>query len=192
MLRYNTRSDMVDKLNKLIEDCEHRIHKDHEIARLWDNVKFNRKKDGKPFKLLSKALYGAKYDYYGCCDKDKDIIVESFSDENGWVKDCLHKSEIRQELERCPGYDDDEPVYKMKLDFFTNDEVYVPERILMKLIKKKAALFKELERGNVEELKSLKPKGEQAIDKVLEFRNQLSKYFGEDTFKDFEINVIEK
>lgn len=192
MLRYNTRSGMVDNLNKLIEDCEHRIYNNHEIARLWDNVKFSRKKDGKPFKLLSKALDGAKYDYYGCYAKNKDIIVESFSDENGWVKDCLYQSEIRQELERYPGYDDDEPVYKMKLDSFTNDEIYVPERILMKLIKKKAALFKELERGNVEELKSLKSKGEQAIDKVLEFRNQLSKYFGEDTFKDFEINVIEK
>lgn len=38
-----------------------------------------------------------------------------------------------------------------------------------------------------------KSKGEQAIDNVLEFRNQLSDFLGgEKAFCDFEINVLDK
>ena len=80
----------------------------------------------------------------------------------------------------------------MQLGSCTKEDVQVPERILMKIIKRKAAMYKNLEREEAEKIQSIERNGEQAIDKVFEFRNQLSDFLGEMAFHDFEYNVIEK
>lgn len=81
----------------------------------------------------------------------------------------------------------------MQLGSCTKEDVQVPERILMTIIKSKAAMYKIYEKEYAEKIQSIEKNGEQAIDNVLEFRNQLSDFLGgEKAFCDFEINVLDK
>lgn len=82
------------KLEKIKEELTRSLARDQEILRLWEAVEYKTKKDGQPFKLVSKSFENAKYrkasygNYYI-------LEVSSISSDLGYINDWVRLEEYR-------------------------------------------------------------------------------------------------
>ena len=66
------------------------------IVKAWENVTFPTKKDGTPFKVMSKNINGARYIHSDCSLSPfgMKVIVSAWDERNGYVSDEFNAYEI--------------------------------------------------------------------------------------------------
>lgn len=82
------------KLEKIKEELARSLARDQELLRLWEAVEYKTKKDGQPFKLISKSFENTTYrkasygNYYI-------LEVSSISSDLGYINDWVRLEEYR-------------------------------------------------------------------------------------------------
>lgn len=71
---------------------EKRLSYEKSILKAWENVTFPTKKDGTPFKVMSKNFDGAKLylDNFAWCNYEKRLKVNIFDDLNGYISEDIN------------------------------------------------------------------------------------------------------
>lgn len=85
MSNYYNLEGIKTELNK-------RLSYEKSILQAWENVTFPTKKDGTPFKVMSKNFDGAKLylDNFACRDYEKRLKVNTFDDLNGYISEDIN------------------------------------------------------------------------------------------------------
>ncbi len=85
MSNYYNLDGIKTELNK-------RLSYEKSILQAWENVTFPTKKDGTPFKVMSKNFDGAKMylDNFAWRDYEKKLKVDTFDDLNGYISEDLN------------------------------------------------------------------------------------------------------
>lgn len=79
-------------LDGIKTELEKRLSYEKSILKAWENVTFPTKKDGTPFKVMSKNFDGAKMylDNFAWRDYEKKLKVDTFDDLNGYISEDLN------------------------------------------------------------------------------------------------------
>lgn len=79
-------------LDGIKTELEKRLSYEKSILKAWENVTFPTKKDGTPFKVMSKNFDGAKLylDNFAWRDYEKRLKVNIFDDLNGYISEDIN------------------------------------------------------------------------------------------------------
>lgn len=79
-------------LDEIKTELEKRLSYEKSILKAWENVTFPTKKDGTPFKVMSKNFDGAKLylDNFAWRDYEKRLKVNTFDDLNGYISEDIN------------------------------------------------------------------------------------------------------
>lgn len=79
-------------LDGIKTELEKRLSYEKSILKAWENVTFPTKKDGTPFKVMSKNFDGAKLylDNFAWRDYEKKLKVNIFDDLNGYISEDIN------------------------------------------------------------------------------------------------------
>lgn len=79
-------------LDGIKTELEKRLSYEKSILKAWENVTFPTKKDGTPFKVMSKNFDGAKLylDNFAWHDYEKRLKVNTFDDLNGYISEDIN------------------------------------------------------------------------------------------------------
>lgn len=79
-------------LDGIKTELEKRLSYEKSILKAWENVTFPTKKDGTPFKVMSKNFNGAKLylDNFAWRDYEKRLKVNIFDDLNGYISEDIN------------------------------------------------------------------------------------------------------
>lgn len=79
-------------LDGIKTELEKRLSYEKSILKAWENVTFPTKKDGTPFKVMSKNFNGAKlyHDDFAWRDYEKRLKVNTFDDLNGYISEDIN------------------------------------------------------------------------------------------------------
>lgn len=79
-------------LDGIKTELEKRLSYEKSILKAWENVTFPTKKDGTPFKVMSKNFDGAKLylDNFAWSDYEKRLKVNIFDDLNGYISEDIN------------------------------------------------------------------------------------------------------
>lgn len=79
-------------LDGIKTELEKRLSYEKSILKAWENVTFPTKKDGTPFKVMSKNFDGAKLylDNFAWRDYEKSLKVNIFDDLNGYISEDIN------------------------------------------------------------------------------------------------------
>lgn len=79
-------------LDSIKTELNKRLSYEKSILKAWENVTFPTKKDGTPFKVMSKNFDGAKLylDNFAWHDYEKRLKVNTFDDLNGYISEDIN------------------------------------------------------------------------------------------------------
>lgn len=79
-------------LDGIKTELEKRLSYEKSILKAWENVTFPTKKDGTPFKVMSKNFDGAELylDNFAWRDYEKKLKVNTFDDLNGYISEDIN------------------------------------------------------------------------------------------------------
>ena len=79
-------------LDGIKTELEKRLSYEKSILKAWENVTFPTKKDGTPFKVMSKNFDGAKLylDNFAWRDYEKKLKVNTFDELNGYISEDIN------------------------------------------------------------------------------------------------------
>lgn len=79
-------------LDGIKTELEKRLSYERSILQAWENVTFPTKKDGTPFKVMSKNFENAKlyHDDFAWRDYEKKLIVNTFDKLNGYISEEIY------------------------------------------------------------------------------------------------------
>ena len=79
-------------LDGIKTELEKRLSYEKSILKAWENVTFPTKKDGTPFKVMSKNFDGAKLylDNFAWHDYEKKLKVNTFDNLNGYISEDIN------------------------------------------------------------------------------------------------------
>lgn len=115
------------KLEKIKDELKRSLARDCEILRLWEAVEYKTKKDGQPFKLISKSFENAKYrkasygNYYI-------LEVSSLSSELGYINDWIRLEDYRTK-EKITDIEKIKEMIEKKKEYFKNEVAKTNDRI---------------------------------------------------------------
>lgn len=107
------------KLEKIKEELTISLARDQEILRLWEAVEYKTKKDGQPFKLVSKSFENTTYrkasygNYYI-------LEVSSLSSDLGYINDWVRLEEYRTK-EKITDVEKIKEMIEKKKRYFRNE-----------------------------------------------------------------------
>ena len=111
-----------NNLNDVKRELNNRLAQDKSILASWENVKINKKKNGEDYKVLSKAIEGARVCDY--IELGNQIIVYGYGQDNRYYEDNIL---IYGYLDELPDTDERKKAYKRSFIRqkyqFTADEI---------------------------------------------------------------------